>query len=176
MKHTAHTRKGFTLIEILVAASIIAVLSVVGVTSYTSINKRSRDARRKSDLEQIRSALEMYRVDNGHYPCNSTGWVSHDYTTNPEAGVYKVLEPDYMTTVPKDPKVVSGDHVANPTNPPGGYFAYMYASSACSSPIPAYALWTQLESPSSADIASEGQGTINTYNNGHGMNYKVINP
>ena len=63
MKH-----KGFTLIEILVTVIIIAILTAIAVVSYVSINRRSRDVKRKSDLEQVRQALEMYRSDNGFYP------------------------------------------------------------------------------------------------------------
>lgn len=88
-------RQGYTLIEILVAAAIIAVLSVVGVTSYTSINKRSRDARRKSDLEQVRSALEMYRADNSSYLGNTT-WAT---VSTQLSG----LVPDYLPSLPSDP-------------------------------------------------------------------------
>jgi general secretion pathway protein G len=90
-------KKGFTLIEILVAATIIAVLSVVGVASYTSINKRSRDAKRKSDLEQVRSALEMYRTDKGFYP--DTG---SDFTSLED--LESALVPTYMPSIPTDPK------------------------------------------------------------------------
>jgi prepilin-type N-terminal cleavage/methylation domain-containing protein len=84
MKHTACTnkaclstcadrrRQGFTLLELLVTSVMIAVLTVIGIVSYSSVNKRSRDVKRKSDLEQMRSALEMYRSDSsgGIYPDN----------------------------------------------------------------------------------------------------------
>lgn len=164
---------GFTLIEILVAATIIAVLTAIGVVSYTSINQRSRDAKRKSDLEQIRSALEMYRADNGHYPYRC-GWVSYNYPS-PGLRLKELLVPDYMTAVPLDPKI---------SNPAGyavsggdGSFGYMYSSDNCSAVLGRhYALWAQLESPSAADTASLTQGSETQYNTGYGMNYKVSNP
>ena len=52
--------KGFTFVEIMVTAAIIAVLAAVGMVSYENANKKVRDGRRKADLEQIRVALEMY--------------------------------------------------------------------------------------------------------------------
>jgi len=61
---------GFTLIEVLVTATIIAVLTAAAAVSYSSVNKRSRDARRKSDIEQLRAALEQSRSDNGYYVMN----------------------------------------------------------------------------------------------------------
>ena len=64
--------RGFTLIEVLVAATIIAVLTSIGIVSYQAANRRARDAKRKSDLEQVRAALEMYKSDHsGSYPAGS---------------------------------------------------------------------------------------------------------
>ncbi|MGB9911058.1 MAG: prepilin-type N-terminal cleavage/methylation domain-containing protein [Microgenomates group bacterium] len=61
-------KKGFTLIELLVSLSIIAILIGLALVSYQGAQRSSRDGRRKADLEQIRSALEMCRTDTGSYP------------------------------------------------------------------------------------------------------------
>jgi len=63
-------QKGYTFIEILVVITIIAVLTAIGVVNFRVANKKSRDGKRKSDLEQIRAALELYRTDEGEYPAN----------------------------------------------------------------------------------------------------------
>lgn len=60
--------KGFTFIELLVVITIIGVVFAAGIVSYTSISKNSRNARRKSDLESIRQALEMCRSIDKEYP------------------------------------------------------------------------------------------------------------
>ncbi len=62
-------KKGFTLIELLVVIVIISILIGMSVFGIQGARKNSRDARRKSDLEQLRSALELYRADNGGYVC-----------------------------------------------------------------------------------------------------------
>jgi len=74
-------QKGFTFIEILVVTTIIGILATIGLTSYQIANKKARDGKRKADLEQIRSALEMCRADTGAYPltldlsgCGSTSY------------------------------------------------------------------------------------------------------
>ena len=59
--------KGFTLIELLVVMTIIAVLSGLALVSFQGARKTARDGKRKADLEEIRSALEMYRTDCGAY-------------------------------------------------------------------------------------------------------------
>lgn len=61
-------KKGFTLIELLVTMTIMAMLLAIAFFSYQSARKSARDGRRKADLEQIRSALEMCRTDTGSYP------------------------------------------------------------------------------------------------------------
>lgn len=84
--------KGFTLIELLVAVSIVVMLSTIAMTSYRAAQKKARDGKRKSDLEQIRAALEMYRSDSddGLYPGAITDLV-------PPAGTY-------LAESPTDPK------------------------------------------------------------------------
>lgn len=83
---------GFTLIEVLVAATIIGLLSTIGLGGFQAISRSGRDALRKTDLEQIRSALEIYKSEQGGYPaavsCSATG----------------SLVPVYINTYPADTK------------------------------------------------------------------------
>jgi len=65
--------RAYTLIELLVSVTIVLVLTVVGVASYASVGKNARDARRKSDLEKIRVALEIRKQEKGTYPINIRG-------------------------------------------------------------------------------------------------------
>lgn len=90
--HDAKSKtKGFTLIELLVVISIIGILIAVGVTSYQKAVKLSRDSKRKTDLEQIRQALETQRSEKGSYP--SAG----NWTTD-------LVTYGYLSSIPKDPK------------------------------------------------------------------------
>ena len=84
-------KKAFTLIELLVVISIIGILIAVGAVSYQKSVKLSRDSKRKSDLEQVRQALETYRSEEGVYPATAS-W-STDLTSG-----------DYISTIPTDPK------------------------------------------------------------------------
>jgi general secretion pathway protein G len=89
-KIKSKSKHGFTLIELLVVISIIGILVAVGATSYQRAVRLSRDSKRKTDLEQIRQALETYRAENGTYPSAVT-WESD-------------LESGYITEIPVDPK------------------------------------------------------------------------
>jgi len=113
-------KKGFTLIELLVVSTIIIVLMSIGIVSYRGVQKKSRDAKRKSDLEQVRAALEMYRSDSddNSYPGNN--WSS--MTNALEGG-------GYLHSSPVDPK--GGYYIYRPGS--GGYTyilcAYLEAGS-----------------------------------------------
>lgn len=58
----------FTLIELLVVISIIGILIGLSIFGLQGARQSSRDAVRKADLEQIRSALGMYKADCDKYP------------------------------------------------------------------------------------------------------------
>ena len=54
--------------ELLVVIAILGVLITAGLSSYKSTQRKSRDVRRKNDMRQIASALELYYNDKGRYP------------------------------------------------------------------------------------------------------------
>ena len=65
-------RKGFTLIELLVVISIIGILLALSIFGLQGAREGSRDAKRKADLELIRSGLEIYKADCNAYPIGSS--------------------------------------------------------------------------------------------------------
>ena len=60
--------KGFTLVELLVVITIIGILSSIGLSTFTSAQIKSRDAKRKTQLKQLADAFEAYYNDHGGYP------------------------------------------------------------------------------------------------------------
>ena len=60
--------KGFTLIELLVVVSIIGVLASIVLSSLGEARSKARDARGISEINTLRTALELYNLDNGKYP------------------------------------------------------------------------------------------------------------
>lgn len=58
----------FTLLEVLLVLGIISVLLALSTTAFISSRKTARDSKRKADMEQLRSSLEMYKADSNAYP------------------------------------------------------------------------------------------------------------
>lgn len=106
-----HYRLGFTLIELLVVIAIIGILSAVVVASLNTAKSNANEARRLSDIRQIRHALELYANDHGGaFPSTSgtivclgmnpaeTCWGG---TSGSEA-LNAALAP-YLSKIPRDP-------------------------------------------------------------------------
>lgn len=70
-------KKAFTLFELLVSISIIAILVAVASTSYGTAQKKARDSRRIEDMNTIQKAAEMYYGQNSYvYPATTDAFVS----------------------------------------------------------------------------------------------------
>lgn len=89
--------KGFTLIELLVVVAIIAILATVVISTFTNLQKNTRDAKRKADLAALQSVLEQYHADQDNYP---TGIIPGSALTSP-AGVSPVKT--YSAKLPQEP-------------------------------------------------------------------------
>lgn len=62
-------QKGFTLVELLIAVTIIAVLTVIGVVVYAGTQRDARNARRRGDIEAINKALEVHYNTTANQYC-----------------------------------------------------------------------------------------------------------
>lgn len=71
-------KSGFTLVELLVVISIIAILSVIGLTIFGDVQKKNRDARRKADINSIADAMEANygKTTAGQYDPLAVAWFS----------------------------------------------------------------------------------------------------
>lgn len=65
---------GFTLIELLVVVSIIGILSSFAVVSLNIARVKARNALRKGDMSQMRTALNLYYDIHQEYPICSVTW------------------------------------------------------------------------------------------------------
>jgi len=94
---------GFTLIEILVVVVIIGILGAVIVPNLLSRPDQARATAAQTDLRQLASALDIYRLDNFHYPSTEQGL---EALVSRPAGFPepKNWNPDgYVKMLPEDP-------------------------------------------------------------------------
>ena len=88
---------GFSLLELLVVISIVTILITLSMSSLATAGKKGRDAKRKSDIREIKNALEQY-----YSVC---GFV---YPEPPGAFYTEIICPDpniaIMPQVPTDPR------------------------------------------------------------------------
>src|SRR6266699_5438298 len=71
--------RGFTLIELLVVASILVVLAGIGLVQYRNGKTRASEAVLKTDLFNMRDAIDQYYADKGQYPGTLDELVSSGY-------------------------------------------------------------------------------------------------
>lgn len=67
------TKKGFTLIEMLIVVAIIGILSGVVLVGLGPVQRGGRDSRRVADLRQVQNGLELYFNKCGYYPGGAAG-------------------------------------------------------------------------------------------------------
>jgi len=56
-------QKAFTLVELIVVITILAILATIGLLSFSEYLVSARDVNRISQLKLISDALELYRID-----------------------------------------------------------------------------------------------------------------
>lgn len=96
-------KSGFTLIEFLIVVSILGIMSVAGISAFSTSLQRSRDARRKADAGSLQKGLELYYTDKNAYPtsgptASTTALCANGFTTTASC-----TAPIYIQNLPKDP-------------------------------------------------------------------------
>lgn len=119
---TSHRSLGFSVIELCIAAVVVALIGLVTFTAYDSFEKKSRDTKRIDDVAYIVKALESYYNKNHSYPSSSGSQViSTTWSTTADASwdaLKSSLTPFASKGIPTDPHT-------EPGLPIGGYnYAY----------------------------------------------------
>lgn len=83
--------RAFTLVEILIVVVILGILAAIVVPQFTNASQDAQVGNIETQLQTIRSQLELYRVkNNGQYP--------------PMANWTALIGPNYMRAAPVNPR------------------------------------------------------------------------
>jgi prepilin-type N-terminal cleavage/methylation domain-containing protein len=139
-KHLPNTRRGFTLIELIIVIALIAILSTIVAINFPIDIKRANDAKKMSDLKQYQVALETYANSN------SSLYPSYTSTTSLTTLCAAIVKSG--ATCPDDSK-----------------YSYKYISNGSGSgakDATQYAIWAKLESYSTYQVycSSGKSGTL----------------
>jgi len=117
MNRTAYTARlafaalGFTLMELVIVMTIIAILAAVALPVYTAHVKRAKEVTLKSDLSIMRSAIDKYTVDKEKAPQTLQDLVS--------AGYLRAVPVDPITRSDSTWQTEMETESSNPDAPPG---------------------------------------------------------
>lgn len=87
------SRRGFTLLELLVVMAIIATLLTVATPRYFRSLQRSREAVLREDLAALRESIDKFYGDTGKYPQTLAA----------------LVEKRYLRSIPVDPIARAAD-------------------------------------------------------------------
>lgn len=139
--------RGFSLVELLVAIAIIAVLAAMVVPNLVGVRERASDSSRKRDLQQLKTALRIYYNDFQQYPdatgTSMLGCGTGELSCTP-GGQFAANGEVYMNELPE-----SFSYNVHPTAGREGFL-----------------LWVDLDNPSDKDIEDSHTTCGQTYTAG----------
>lgn len=91
---------GFTLIEILIAIALVAIIAGILITNYTGMLSSGSEEVARIWVKQIDLPLIKYRIDTGNYPTTEEGLAA--LLVMPQ-GKSKGWHGPYIKEIPNDP-------------------------------------------------------------------------
>jgi prepilin-type N-terminal cleavage/methylation domain-containing protein len=118
--NTVSSRKGFTLVEIMIVVAIIALLAAIAVPGFLRARKRAQGSRVLNDLRLIDSAVDQYAIETNKTTgttVNVTDWTNYlkkgtmlyNNATDLFGNSYGSQTVDTLPTVPASTKTALSD-------------------------------------------------------------------
>lgn len=100
MRKVRRQDAGFTLLELIVVMSIIAILATLAVPKFTAAIRSAREAVLREDLHVMRAAIDSYTMDKQKAP----------------QSLDDLVQSGYLRAIPEDPMTHSRDTWATDTS------------------------------------------------------------
>jgi general secretion pathway protein G len=78
---------GFTLLEVIIVLTVLAIIVSIAIPAYQAVILRSRESVLKQNLYQVRHQIEQFAADRGRYP----------------ESLQELVEKGYLREIPLDP-------------------------------------------------------------------------
>ncbi|MFI5380231.1 MAG: prepilin-type N-terminal cleavage/methylation domain-containing protein [Tepidisphaerales bacterium] len=123
-----YTKRGFTLVEILIVVIILGILAAIVIPQFTNASQDARKSSLVSQLQTLRSQIELFKLQHGdQLPDLATSWDPLTTVTTYNG----VNFGPYMQAVPKNPlnNLITVANTASLTTPAAGTgvgFMYNY--------------------------------------------------
>lgn len=166
-------RGGFTIIEVLTVIMVFSILVGISGYAYSVALKRTRDQQRITDLNNIKSAIELYYLDNKSFPgFNKSNEIAlAEYQLAPAVfsncvNNAKGVWPTYIQNFPRDPKTLLGAATEDCNSLKSKHEGeYVYFVNSYESPRTGYLLAGLMERENNINMISDtGENSNSDYN------------
>ena len=72
-RNNSSRRRGFTLVELLLVLTILAILAGIVLPKFSGVGLKARISAAKTDISNFKTALSMYEIEMGDFPPGRTG-------------------------------------------------------------------------------------------------------
>jgi general secretion pathway protein G len=131
--NTVSGKRGFTLIELMIVITIIAILASIAIPMYQAIVLRSKETVLKNNLHELRTTIDQYTADKKKAPQTLQDLV--------DAGYYRDIPIDPITESRESWEVVSDTSLSAPDQTESGITDVKSGSTAISSEGTPYNAW-----------------------------------
>lgn len=66
--HASSSRRGFTIVELLIVIVVIAILAAISIVAYTGVQNKAKVSSLTSDLRSAATQLKLDQTNNGAFP------------------------------------------------------------------------------------------------------------
>ncbi|MFA9480193.1 type II secretion system protein [Phycisphaerales bacterium AB-hyl4] len=105
--HRKMAAKGFTLVEILIVVVILGILAAIVIPQFTRASESAQAASVASQLQTIRSQVELYQVQHNEYP----NFADNEWADMTSTSLSSGYGP-YFQNPPRNPLAPSDDKTA----------------------------------------------------------------